>query len=95
MGLTHKQSFNLRHGYAINTAHSIEEIARISKIKIRVLRIVFARGVGAYRTNPASVRPHIRSEDEWAQARVYSFVNKIESGATLNHDTDLVKTGRS
>jgi hypothetical protein len=95
MGLTHKQSYNLRHGYELNKAHSLDEIARKSKIRLKVLRAVFARGVGAYRTNPASVRPHIRSEDEWAQARVYSFVNKIESGAILNHDTDLVKTGRS
>ncbi len=88
---THKQTFNLRHGYALDKSHSIEEIARISKLKLKTLKTVFSRGVGAYRTNPASVRPHIKSEDEWAQARVYSFVNKIESGAELNHDTDLVK----
>lgn len=91
MVLTHKQTFNLRHGYAIDKPHSLDEIARISKLKLKTLKTVFARGVGAYRTNPASVRPHIKSEDEWGQARVYSFVNKIESGMVLNHDTDLVK----
>lgn len=95
MARTHKQMFNLRHGYKSDTPHSLAEISRISKIRPGILKIVFARGVGAYRTNPASVRPHIKSEDEWGQARVYSFVNKIESGSALNHDTDLVPNYRA
>jgi hypothetical protein len=90
MTRTHKQMFNTRHGFGSDEPHSLAEIARISKIRLSILKKVFARGVGAYRTNPASVRPHIKSEDEWGQARVYSFVNKIESGSKLNHDTDLV-----
>ena len=91
MVLTHKRMFNTRHGFGADKPHSLAEIARISKIPLKTLKIVFARGVGAYRTNPASVRPHIKSEDEWGQARVYSFVNKIESRGILNHDTDLIR----
>jgi hypothetical protein len=91
MVLTHKRMFNIRHGFDSYKPHSLAEIARISKIPLKTLKIVFARGVGAYRTNPASVRPHIKSEDEWGQARVYSFVNKIESRAILNHDNDLIR----
>jgi hypothetical protein len=88
--LTHKQAFNVRHGYKPHEPHSLSELAAIAKMPLGVLRAVFARGVGAYSTNPGSVRPHVKSEDEWAQARVYSFLNKLESGAKLNHDTDLI-----
>ena len=36
----------------------------------RMLEACFRRGVGAYRTNPASVRGNVRSADQWALARV-------------------------
>jgi hypothetical protein len=29
------------------------------------------------------------SKEQWAMARVYSFVNKVEGKRKLNHDTDL------
>ena len=38
-----------------------------------MLGAVFRRGIGAYRTNPASVRPNVRSEEQWAYARVNAF----------------------
>jgi len=90
MARTHKEAFNIRHGYAKSEPHTLPEIAKISKTKISTLRKVYSRGVGAYRTNPSSVRPNVKTPQQWAQARVYSFVNKIESGAKLNHDTDLI-----
>ena len=34
-----------------------------------MLSAVFRRGVGAYRNNPASVRPNVRSEEQWAYAQ--------------------------
>jgi len=83
------------HGYPKDHAHSLAEIAKISKIKIGILRKVYARGVGAYNTNPSSVRPNVTSPEQWAQARVYSFAHKVNSGLPLNHDIDLIKTGRS
>jgi len=88
---THKESFNIRHGFARGAPHSLAEIATISKMPLSVLREVYARGVGAFRTNPASVRPHVKSEEQWAQARVYSFVDKLEAQVQLNHDTDLAR----
>ena len=44
------------------------------KVNLRMLSAVFNRGVGAYRTNPASVRPGVRSEEQWAYARVNAFL---------------------
>ena len=57
-----------------------------------VLAQVFERGVGAFNTNPGSVRPGVGSADEWAYARVNSFLyalrnDKYRSG---KHDTDLL-----
>ena len=90
MGYTHKQAFNLMHGLPKDTPHSLASVAKVSKLKLSVLKKVYARGVGAYKTNPASVRPKVTSPEEWAQARVYAFAHKVGAGMKLDHDTDLV-----
>jgi len=90
MGLTHKAQFNKRHGFDKETAHSLTEISKLSGLKKSVLQEVFVRGVGAYNTNPSSVRPHIKSPEQWGQARLYAFVNKIEGNKMLDHDVDLL-----
>lgn len=89
MPITHKNMFNVRHGFPKDEPHSLAEISKISKMKKSVLQEVYDRGVGAYKTNPGSVRPQVKSPEQWAMARVYAFVNKIEKGTKLNHDTDL------
>lgn len=58
----------------------------------KTLAAVFKRGVGAYNTNPESVRPSVSSADQWAYARVNSYLyvlekDKFKSG---KHDTDLL-----
>lgn len=74
MFLTYKQKFNAKYGFPKDASHSISEIAKITGYKKRGLDIIFDKGVGAYYTNPQSVRPHIRSPEEWAIARIYSAV---------------------
>jgi len=90
MPLTHKQQFNKRHGFNKDEPHSKAELSKITKIPIKVLDIVFDRGVGAYSSNPSSVRKYIKSPEEWAYSRIYAFINKIESNKPLNHDIDLI-----
>lgn len=90
MVATHKQQYNKRHGFSKDEPHSLAELAKISKVKLGVLKEVFNRGVGAYKTNPASVRPQVKSADQWGQARVYAFLNKKEKGVKLDHDADLL-----
>ena len=34
------------------------------------------------------------SKEQWAMARVYSFVNKMTGSKELNHDTDLAEKVR-
>ena len=47
---------------------------------LRMLEAVFRRGIGAYRTNPASVRGNVRSADQWAYARVNGFLSAVRTG---------------
>lgn len=47
---------------------------------LRMLEAVFRRGVGAYRNNPGSVRGNVRSADQWALARVNSFLTGLRTG---------------
>ena len=58
----------------------------------RTLAAVFKRGVGAYNTNPESVRPTVNSADQWAYARVNSFLYAVEKEKFRSgkHDTDLL-----
>ena len=56
---------------------------------------VFNRGVGAYRTNPGSVRGNVRSADQWALARVNGFLRALRTGRFKRtpYDTDLLPAG--
>tara|TARA_R110000851_G_scaffold146204_1_gene285808 strand:- start:2686 stop:2997 length:312 start_codon:yes stop_codon:yes gene_type:complete len=88
---TNKQEYNKRHNFKKDAPHSKQEISKISKIPVKVLEEVYKRGVGAFKTNPSSVRPQVKSKEQWASARVLAFVNKIEGPRKLNHDLDLLK----
>lgn len=101
--VTNKQEYNKRHGNPTNESNTKTEIAKKSKIPKKVLDTVYDRGVGAYKTNPESVRlkgtfkkdpkaPLSKklSKERWGYARIYSFVNKVEGRRHLNHDRDLL-----
>ena len=51
--------------------------------------------VGAYNTNPSSVRARVRSSDQWAFARVNSFLFALRTGRYQGgkHDSDLFPKG--
>ena len=65
------------------------------RTSLRTLTAVFERGVGAYRTNPSSVRPSVNSEEQWAYARVNSYLYALRNGKFRSgkHDTDLFPKG--
>ena len=62
---------------------------------VRMLEAVFNRRVGAYNTNPSSVRPRVSGPDQWAFARVNSFLAALRTGRFQGgrHDTDLFPKG--
>lgn len=59
------------------------------------LKKVYDRGIGAYRTNPQSVRPTVSSASQWAFARVNSFLFALRNGKFRSgkHDQDLLPKG--
>jgi HK97 family phage portal protein len=59
------------------------------RVTVGMLGKVFKRGVGAYRTNPSSVRPSVRSEDQWAYARVNAFLVAVRTGKFRSGKFDL------
>lgn len=59
------------------------------RVTMAMLQRVYDRGVGAYRTNPESVRPNVTSPEQWAAARVNSFLDAARGAKAINHDTDV------
>ena len=75
--------------------HNEEVEAQFKKANLRMLEQVYNRGIGAYETNPQSVRPQVTSAEQWAMARVNSFLYalKNERFRSGKHDTDLFPEG--
>ena len=71
-----------------------EEVGNVAskRTTYRTLLAVFERGIGAYKTNPASVRPNVTSPEMWAYSRVNSFLFALRNGRFQGgkHDTDLL-----
>jgi len=62
------------------------------RVTLGMLSAVFRRGIGAYRTNPQSVRPSVRAsggEDRWAYARVNAFLVAVRTGKFRGGKFDL------
>ena len=75
------------HNKSVSVAHK--------KASVSMLEKVYNRGVGAYKTNPSSVRPNVSSPEQWAAARVeflpYALKNERFRGGA--HDRDLFPKG--
>ena len=69
--------------------------SKTKKTNLRTLGVVFKRGIGAYKTNPGSVRPSVKSAEQWAYARVNSYLYALKNGRFRSgkHDTDLFPKG--
>lgn len=65
------------------------------RTNLSTLEKVFNRGVGAYNTNPGSVRPNVNSPEQWALGRVNSYLYALRNGRFRSgkHDTDLLPDG--
>ena len=75
--------------------HNKSVDASYKKTSQSTLQTVYNRGIGAYKTNPESVRPSVKSSQQWAFARVnsYLYALKNEKFRSGKHDTDLVPKG--
>lgn len=72
--VSYKDKFNKKYGYSENESHTLSEISKDSGVSMKGLQQIYNKGIGAYKTNPSSVRPNVKSKEQWAMARVYSSV---------------------
>jgi len=86
MVLTNKQKFNRKYKQPLNQANSKKDISKLTGIKMSILDDVYDRGVGAFRTNRSAVRPSVKSPQQWAMARVYSFAVGGKTQKTADAD---------
>ena len=98
---THRERVLKRLGLK-DDGHSVSDLASASGVPQSILQQVYNRGIGAYKTNPESVRlrgtfkknvvapmSQKLSKEQWAMARVYSFLDKNPL-----HDQDLRKKAK-
>ena len=98
MVTTNKQKFNKRYKQPLDQSNSLSDIARLSGISKSILQQVKNRGIGAWKTNIASVRLKSGKKDpsaprsakmtkeQWGTARVYSFVVGGKTRTTADKD---------
>ena len=84
-GSTKTEQFNLTE----EAENALRKKSQESGISYDILKKVFDRGMGAYKTNPGSVRPNVTSPQQWAFARVNSFIKGGKTRTTA--DADLWK----
>lgn len=90
--MTNRDAFLRKHKLPKDTSLSLKEVAELSGMPFSALKAVYNKGLGAYRTNPESVRlkgsfkkdpsaplSQKLSAPQWAMARVYAFVQKTKS----------------
>ncbi len=91
--VTYKNKYNTKYGYDKNESHSLEDIARDTKISLKGLQQIYDKGIGAYKTNPQSVRPNVKSKEQWAMARVYSAVMGGKASKVDENELKMAKGG--
>jgi hypothetical protein len=103
MPATHRIQYLKKVGLDPKESYSLKELAKVSKVPQSILQEVYNRGIGAYKGNITSVRlkdftknpnPSIPasqrlSKEQWAMARVYSFLNKGTTYRTTDKDLAL------
>ena len=85
MVYTNKQKFNRKYNQKLNEPNSKKDISKLTGISMKILDEVYYRGVGAFKTNPKSVRPNMTKES-WGQARIYSFAVGGKTQKTTDAD---------
>ena len=89
--MTNREDFLKKNDLPLTTSLSLPEIAKLSKMPLKALRQVYSKGLGAYYSNPESVRVQGTfkkdpdaplsvklSPQQWATARVFAFVQKTD-----------------
>jgi hypothetical protein len=76
--------------YPEGKSRSSSAIGKYFNIKPSIIQDAFLRGKGAYKSNPSSVRPSVKSPDQWGNARKLKLVLSILK-ARKNGKVDMGK----
>jgi hypothetical protein len=89
MPQTYKQKFNIKYKQPKDKSNNLDDISKLTGYDKKHLQIIFNKGIGAYKTNPSSVRVNVKSPEQWAYARVYSAV--MGGKASIIDKSHLIK----
>lgn len=89
---TYKMKFNKKYNQPLSQSNSISQISKLTGYEKKGLQTIFNKGVGAYKSNPQSVRPNVKSPEQWAMARIYASVNPSSKAYKIDK-VHLVKKG--
>tara|TARA_R110000803_G_scaffold21216_2_gene53655 strand:- start:2751 stop:5420 length:2670 start_codon:yes stop_codon:yes gene_type:complete len=104
-GKTHKENYNTKYNHPKGESHSLKDISKETGVGMKGIQQIYNKGVGAFKTNPSSVRDNVKSKEQWAQARVYSSVTggkaakvdakelKMETGGNITVNGDEYEVG--
>ena len=91
---TYKDKYNRKYGFKKGQSHSLQEIAKTTGIGMKGIQQIYNKGIGAYKTNPSSVRPNVKSKEQWAYARVYSAVMGGKASKIDKNELKMEKGGK-
>jgi hypothetical protein len=99
MPATHRIQYLKKVGLDPKESYSLKELAKVSKVPQSILQEVYNRGIGAHKNftsvrlkdftknpNPAIPASQRLTKEQWAMARVYSFLNKGTTYRTTDKD---------
>jgi hypothetical protein len=93
--VTYKEKYNKKYGYKPNESHTLDEVSKDTGVSKKGVQQIYNKGIGAYKTNPESVRPNVKSKEQWAMARVYSAVMGGKASRVDANELKMQKGGNA
>ena len=91
---SYKDKYNKKYSYDKGTSHSLKEISKDTGVSLKGIQQIYNKGIGAFKTNPQSVRPSVKSAEQWAYGRVYSSVMGGKASKIDKNELKMEKGGK-
>ena len=92
--ITYRDKYNKKYGFKKGASHSLKDISKKTGIGMKGIQEIYNKGIGAYKTNPGSVRPSVKSKEQWAYGRVYSAVMGGKAADVDEKELKMQKGGK-
>jgi len=93
LGRTYKQKFNKKYKFPKDKSHSLTDIAKITGYDKKHLQMIIDKGKGAFYSNRESVKPNVKSPEQWSMARLYASLDPSSKAHKVDK-SHLVKNKR-